>query len=98
MRERFRAARAAAPRDALLFFTLGRDATVDWDLAHGGCPPTSGAKWVAQQWWTLDPAQAQPPEDGAAAALPAAKGGEALARHASARALERMRAEMRGEG
>ena len=84
--------------DALLFFTLGRDATVDWDLAHGGCPPTSGAKWVAQQWWTLDPAQAQPPEDGAAAALPAAKGGEALARHASARALERMRAEMRGEG
>ena len=93
LRERFRLARVPRRGDALLFFTLGRDATVDWDLAHGGCPPTSGAKWVAQQWWTLDPAQAQPPEDGAAP-LP---GGQGRRGAGAARERARARADARGD-
>jgi hypothetical protein len=81
-----------APRvgDAILFFPLAPDLTIDLDAVHGGCPPADGGrnKWIAQQWWNFDPAQA-----GAQSGRdePAARGAEALNRRAAAAALGRLR-------
>lgn len=35
----------------LLFFSVHPDGSPDLDAVHGGCPPTGGVKWIAQQWW-----------------------------------------------
>jgi prolyl 4-hydroxylase len=81
-----------APRagDAILFFPLAPDLTVDLDAVHGGCPPVHGGphKWIAQQWFNLDPAQAG---GQAGRGEPSAKGAEALTRRATAAALGRLR-------
>ena len=87
--------------DALLFFSMRPDAAVDEDAVHGGCPPRGGTKWVAQQWFTLDPSHTAdapdvPLEGPESRPVPAARGGEMQARALSERALRRMREEMAG--
>jgi hypothetical protein len=49
------AASAAAqykPRrgDALLFYSLHHNGSVDARALHGGCPVIKGEKWVATKW------------------------------------------------
>lgn len=76
--------------DAILFFPLAPDLTVDLDAVHGGCPPAKGGahKWIAQQWFNLDPTQAAAQS---AREEPSARGAEALTRRAAAAALGRLR-------
>uniref|UniRef100_A0A7S3AL86 Fe2OG dioxygenase domain-containing protein n=1 Tax=Haptolina ericina TaxID=156174 RepID=A0A7S3AL86_9EUKA len=38
----------------LLFFSVHPDGSPDLDAVHGGCPPTGGVKWIAQQWFSLE--------------------------------------------
>lgn len=36
--------------DALLFYSLHHNGTVDGRALHGGCPVRKGEKWVATKW------------------------------------------------
>lgn len=36
--------------DALLFYSLNPDASMDPYSLHGGCPVIKGAKWSATKW------------------------------------------------
>ena len=104
-----------APRrgDALLFFSAQPDGAPDLDSVHGGCPPSGGDKWIAQQWFNLDghfpvtrrwkPARVE--DDNVASApdddlvnVPTAKGGERWAAQLSARVLRSLRAELAHDG
>ena len=36
--------------DALLFYSLHHNGSVDGRALHGGCPVVKGEKWVATKW------------------------------------------------
>ncbi len=36
--------------DALLFYSLHHNGSVDARALHGGCPVIKGEKWVATKW------------------------------------------------
>jgi len=88
-----------APRkgDALLFFSSRPDLSLDLDAVHGGCPPRGADKWIAQQWFNLDPAQAVG-ADAARRDEPAARGAERLTQRAARETLEWLRRGWRGGG
>ena len=76
--------------DALLFFSLSPQLAPDLDAVHGGCPPRNGEKWIAQQFFNLD--EARGGGAGQREGVPAARGGEPMARRQAARALTHVRA------
>uniref|UniRef100_A0A7S4B2C8 Prolyl 4-hydroxylase alpha subunit Fe(2+) 2OG dioxygenase domain-containing protein n=1 Tax=Chrysotila carterae TaxID=13221 RepID=A0A7S4B2C8_CHRCT len=78
--------------DALLFFPLTPQLTVDLDTVHGGCPPRGADKWIAQAWFNLDAEQTGDLQ--LRIALPAAKGSEKLDKAAAVKAVQRLRQAM----
>jgi hypothetical protein len=99
---------ASLQGNALLFFSAQPDGTPDMDAVHGGCPPTEGFKWIAQQfnldgnfpttrrWQPTASGEGQPADD-TYENVPAARGGERFAAKMSERALRRLREQLNSE-